>query len=228
MDEAIAMEEDEASPVVKSIECQLSSHCECTTSFGSEHSADESLVDVIDEEDVGSTYRTRSVHIRSNEEVWYSHDENQEQANLGKCRTMKGRSRERGSSRRYEHRRDKIEIGRSFQLAVGSHDWNLAESLIPLADSQRLNDGLCITLDSVWFLCTHEELKGATSLIEKLVEAGAHDFTRAALRTSFLASCVSACRSRTMSLADTVTVMAQRLVFDKRLYCRLAFLLIIG
>ncbi|CAM6015416.1 unnamed protein product [Sphagnum balticum] len=78
-------------------------------------------------------------------------------------------------------------------------------------DSQRLNDGLCIALDSIWFLSTTQELAAASQLIEKLILAGAHDFTRAALRTSFLASCVSACRSRTMTLADTVTVMAQRL-----------------
>ena len=51
MDEAIPMEEDEALPMVKSLECQLSSHCECTTSFGSDHSADESLADAIEEED---------------------------------------------------------------------------------------------------------------------------------------------------------------------------------
>ncbi|KAH8938675.1 hypothetical protein BDL97_16G096300 [Sphagnum fallax] len=78
-------------------------------------------------------------------------------------------------------------------------------------DSQRLNDGLCIALDSIWFLSTTQELAAASQLIKKLILAGAHDFTRAALRTSFLASCVSACRSRTMTLADTVTVMAQRL-----------------
>jgi hypothetical protein len=59
---------------------------------------------------------------------------------------------------------------------------------------------------------TTQELAAASQLIEKLILAGAHDFTRAALRTSFLASCVSACRSRTMTLADTVTVMAQRLL----------------
>ncbi|KAH8938678.1 hypothetical protein BDL97_16G096300 [Sphagnum fallax] len=106
---------------------------------------------------------------------------------------------------------DNAEIGRSFQLAVSSHDWVLAESFIPLADSQRLNDGLCIALDSIWFLSTTQELAAASQLIKKLILAGAHDFTRAALRTSFLASCVSACRSRTMTLADTVTVMAQRL-----------------
>lgn len=108
-------------------------------------------------------------------------------------------------------RQDKAELGRSFQSAVSSHDWALAESLIPLADTQRLNDALCIALDSIWFLSTQQELAGVTKLIEKLIRSGAHDFTRAALRTSFLASCVSACRSRTMSLADTVTLMAQRL-----------------
>ncbi|CAM6071748.1 unnamed protein product, partial [Sphagnum tenellum] len=58
---------------------------------------------------------------------------------------------------------------------------------------------------------TTQELPAASELIEKLIAAGAHDFTRATLRTSFLASCVSACRSRTINLADTVTVMAQRL-----------------
>jgi hypothetical protein len=108
-------------------------------------------------------------------------------------------------------RKDHVELGRSFQMAVSVHDWALAESLIPLADPQRLNDGLCIALDSIWFLSTTQELAAATRLIERLILAGAQDFTRAALRTSFLASCVSACRSRTMSLADTVTVMAQRL-----------------
>ncbi len=67
---------------------------------------------------------------------------------------------------------------------------------------------------------TTQELAAASQLIKKLILAGAHDFTRAALRTSFLASCVSACRSRTMTLADTVTVMAQRLLllFTLRLY----------
>ncbi|KAL2485328.1 Ankyrin repeat family protein [Abeliophyllum distichum] len=37
----------------------------------------------------------------------------------------------------------------------------------------------------------------------------ANDFTRAALRISFLASCVSACQSQTMSLADADTVIEQ-------------------
>ncbi|KAL5782053.1 hypothetical protein ACOSP7_007082 [Xanthoceras sorbifolium] len=108
-------------------------------------------------------------------------------------------------------RQDRMELGRLFQGAMSSHDWELAESLISLADPQTLNDALCITLDTIWFLGTQQELHGVTALIKKIIASGAYDFTRAALRTSFLASCVSACQSRTMSLADTVTVMAQRL-----------------
>ncbi|XP_050231600.1 ankyrin repeat protein SKIP35-like [Mercurialis annua] len=109
------------------------------------------------------------------------------------------------------NKQDRIELGRMFQGAVSSHDWELAESLILLADRHTLNDALCITLDSIWFLSTQQELSGITGLIKKIISNGAYDFTRAALRTSFLASCVSACQSRTMSLADTVTVMAHRL-----------------
>ncbi|KAG6406149.1 hypothetical protein SASPL_133748 [Salvia splendens] len=116
-----------------------------------------------------------------------------------------------GKSGRKLSRQDRIELGRLFQGAVSSHDWELAESLILLADPQTLNDALCIALDSIWFLSTQQELYGITGLIKKIIGNGAYDFTRAALRTSFLASCVSACQSRTMSLADTVTVMAQRL-----------------
>ncbi|XP_021752658.1 ankyrin repeat protein SKIP35-like [Chenopodium quinoa] len=108
-------------------------------------------------------------------------------------------------------RQDRIELGKLFQSAVSSHDWDLAESLILFADPLTLNDFLCISLDSIWFLTTHEELHGITGLVKKIIANGAYDFTRAALRTSFLASCVSACQSRTMDLADTVTVMAQRL-----------------
>lgn len=107
-------------------------------------------------------------------------------------------------------RQDRMELSRLFQSAMSSHDWELAESLISFADPQTLNDALCITLDSIWFLSTQQELHGVTKLIRRIIDSGAYDFTRAALRTSFLASCVSACQSRTMSLADTVTVMAQR------------------
>lgn len=117
---------------------------------------------------------------------------------------------EPGKNGRKLSRQDRIELGRLFQGAVSSHDWELAESLILLADPQTLNDALCISLDSIWFLSTQQELYGITRLIKKIIADGAYDFTRAALRTSFLASCVSACQSRTMSLADTVTVMAQR------------------
>lgn len=108
-------------------------------------------------------------------------------------------------------REDRIELGRLLQGAVSSHDWELAESLIFVADPQTLNDALCITLDSIWFLSTEPELNGITVFIRKIIANGAYDFTRATLRTSFLASCVSACQSRTTSLVDTITVMAQRL-----------------
>ena len=39
-------------------------------------------------------------------------------------------------------RQDRIKLGRLFQGAVSSHDWELAESLISLADPQTLNDAL--------------------------------------------------------------------------------------
>lgn len=107
-------------------------------------------------------------------------------------------------------RHERIELARMFQNAVSSHDWELAENLIVLADPHTLNDSLCISLDSIWFLSSRQELVGITGLITKIIAYGARDFTRAALRTSFLASCVSACQSRTMSLTDTVSVMAQR------------------
>ncbi|KAH9619071.1 hypothetical protein KSS87_001880 [Heliosperma pusillum] len=106
-------------------------------------------------------------------------------------------------------RQDRMELGKLFDSALGSHEWDLVESLIVLADPQTLNDFLCFSLDSIWFLCTHEEFLGISDVIKKIIANGAYDFTRAALRTSFLASCVSACQSRTMNLSDTVTLMAQ-------------------
>ncbi|XP_075476250.1 ankyrin repeat protein SKIP35-like [Primulina tabacum] len=117
----------------------------------------------------------------------------------------------KGENERKLSRQDRIELGRVFQGAVSSYNWEIAESLILLADPQTLNDALCISLDSIWFLSTRQELYGINKLIKNIITNGAYDFTRAALRTSFLASCVSACQSRSMSLADTVTVMAQRL-----------------
>lgn len=107
-------------------------------------------------------------------------------------------------------RHEKIELGRKLQDALSFHDWDLAESLITGTDVHTLNDALCMSLDSIWFLSTFQELNGLTALIKKIVFNGASDFTRAALRTSFLASCVSACQSGSMSLAETVNFVAQR------------------
>ncbi|CAN6823543.1 hypothetical protein Bca4012_028740 [Brassica carinata] len=120
---------------------------------------------------------------------------------------------EKGSLRKEKKlsRQDRIELGRLFQNATSSQDWELSERMIDLADLQTLNDLLCISLDSIWFLSTEGELRGITGLIAKIICHGAHDYTRATLRTSFLASCVSSCRNRTVSLSDSVTVMAQRL-----------------
>src|ERR1051325_7071253 len=87
-------------------------------------------------------------------------------------------------------RQDRVELGRLLQTAVSSHNWEFAESLILVADPQTLNDALCITLDSIWFLTTDLELNGITLFIRKIIANGAYDFTRATLRTSFLASCV--------------------------------------
>ncbi|KAL4203428.1 hypothetical protein AMTRI_Chr01g127860 [Amborella trichopoda] len=69
-----------------------------------------------------------------------------------------------------------------FQIAVSSHNWEVAESLITLVDTQRLNDALCIALGSVWFLRTESELHEITGLIRKLILSGGNDITRAALR----------------------------------------------
>lgn len=105
-----------------------------------------------------------------------------------------------------------MELCRVFQSAVSRYDWEVAESLILVADPQSLNDALCIALDSIWFLNSDHHLFGLTSLIKKIIDSGAFDFTRAALRTCFLASCVSACHchSPTITPADTVTLMAHR------------------
>ncbi|KAL3322535.1 hypothetical protein AABB24_039905 [Solanum stoloniferum] len=129
-----------------------------------------------------------------------------------------GKSEKSGLEKKLS-RQDRIELGRLFQGAVSDHDWELAESLILLADPQTLNDALCIGLDSIWFLSNQDELYGITGLIKKIIANGAYDFTRAALRTSFLASCVSACQSRTMGLAETVTVMAQSRLHERLQEC---------
>lgn len=80
-------------------------------------------------------------------------------------------------------RQERVELGKSFLSAVSSHDWNLAESLILFADFVTVNDFLCISLDSLWFLTTHVELHGITGLVKKVIDNGAYDFTRAALLT---------------------------------------------
>jgi hypothetical protein len=107
-------------------------------------------------------------------------------------------------------RHDRVELSRSFQRAVSSHDWESADELVGRADAQGLNDVLCVAVDAIWFLSDKEELHAVVALIRRIVSEGANDFTRAALRTSFLASCVSACRGRTTSLADAVSFMGQK------------------
>lgn len=136
------------------------------------------------------------------------------------------RKKEKLGQEKKLNKQNRVGLSRAFQAAVSSRDWEHAESLIVLADIQTLNDALCIALDSIWFLSYEEELYGINGLIKKIVVNGAYDFTRAALRTSFLASCVSTCQSRTMSLTDTVTVMAQRcLIVKDIIYCLISLVL---
>ncbi|KAL6868139.1 hypothetical protein ACP4OV_014984 [Aristida adscensionis] len=121
---------------------------------------------------------------------------------------------DRDSARQQERklsRQDRVELSRSFQRAVSSHDWESAEGLVRMADAHALNDVLCVAVDAIWFLSDRDELHAVVALIRRIVSEGANDFTRAALRTSFLASCVSACRGRTTSLADAVSFMGQKL-----------------
>ncbi|PUZ44145.1 hypothetical protein GQ55_8G067000 [Panicum hallii var. hallii] len=108
-------------------------------------------------------------------------------------------------------RQDRVELCRLFQHAVTSQDWESAEGLVGKADTQGLNDVLCVAVDAIWFLSDRDELYAVVGLIKRIVFEGAKDFTRAALRTSFLASCVSACRGRSTSLADAVSFMGQKL-----------------
>ncbi|KAM3293889.1 hypothetical protein ACQJBY_037042 [Aegilops geniculata] len=125
---------------------------------------------------------------------------------LGSGEPEPGRQQERKLSRQ-----DRMELSQLFQHAVSAHDWECADALLAKADAQGLNDVLCVAVDAIWFLSDKEELYAIVALIKRIVAAGANDFTRAALRTSFLASCVSACRGRTTSLADAVSFMGQKL-----------------
>ncbi|KAL4200171.1 hypothetical protein AMTRI_Chr03g148380 [Amborella trichopoda] len=68
----------------------------------------------------------------------------------------------------------------------------LGRNLIPLADMPRLKDAMYIALDSIRFFKTESGLHRIIGLIRTLLSNGANDFTIAALRTSCLASCVSA------------------------------------
>ncbi|ERN10628.1 hypothetical protein AMTRI_Chr10g227460 [Amborella trichopoda] len=49
---------------------------------------------------------------------------------------------------------ERIELGWKFQTAVSFHNWEFAESLIPLADMPRLNYAMYIALDSIRFFRT--------------------------------------------------------------------------
>lgn len=118
--------------------------------------------------------------------------------------------KDKARERRRLNRQERIELGRKFQEAVSTFDWDVARRLIMGVDTQILNDALCIALDSIWFLSTRQELNGISQLINFIISNGAHDFTRAVLRTSFLASCVSACKSSKMSSSDTQAIMAHR------------------
>lgn len=118
--------------------------------------------------------------------------------------------KDKGRERRRLSRQERIELGRKFQEAVSIFNWVLARRLIVGVDMQILNDALCIALDSIWFLSSRQELNEITQLINLIISNGAHDFTRAVLRTSFLASCVSSCKSSKMSSSDTQSIMAHR------------------
>lgn len=116
--------------------------------------------------------------------------------------------KDKGRERRRLSKQKRIELGRKFQEAVSIFNWVVARRLIIGVDMQILNDALCIALDSIWFLSSRQELNEITQLINLIISNGAHDFTRAVLRTSFLASCVSACKSSKMSASDTHAIMA--------------------
>lgn len=123
---------------------------------------------------------------------------------------FEGQRKDKGRERRRLSRQERIELGRKFQEAVSIFNWVVARRLIVGVEMQILNDALCIALDSIWFLSSRHELNEITQLINLIISNGAHDFTRAVLRTSFLASCVSACKSSKKSSSDTQAIMAHR------------------
>ncbi|KAF3777732.1 hypothetical protein EJ110_NYTH45270 [Nymphaea thermarum] len=64
-------------------------------------------------------------------------------------------------------REEWLELARRFHIAVSSHSWLSVESLIPCRDQQWLNDALCVTLYSVWFICTCSDVEDVTRLIKR-------------------------------------------------------------
>ncbi|KAJ3696803.1 hypothetical protein LUZ61_000508 [Rhynchospora tenuis] len=109
------------------------------------------------------------------------------------------------------YRYGRNQLGRSYHLAIISHNWDVAESFVAIADVQTLNHMLCMTLDFVWFLNTRQDFCRITSLIKGIVKGGASDFMRAMLRTAFLASCVSAYQSNLICSGEGGNVLSQRL-----------------
>ncbi|WVZ74983.1 hypothetical protein U9M48_023095 [Paspalum notatum var. saurae] len=74
-----------------------------------------------------------------------------------------------------------------------------------------LDYGLSVSLDAIWFLRTKQDLEGLNSLIAKIVTSGAKDFARAILRTSLLASCVAACKSKAITVDNSKDIVTERL-----------------
>jgi hypothetical protein len=108
------------------------------------------------------------------------------------------------------YRYGRNQLGRSYHLAIISHNWDMADSLVAMADVQTLNHMLCMTLDFVWFLNTRRDLCRITGLIKGIVKGGASDFMRAMLRTAFLASCVSAYQSNLIGSGEGGNVLSQK------------------
>lgn len=108
------------------------------------------------------------------------------------------------------YRYGRNQLGRSYHLAIISHNWDMAESLVTMADVQTLNHMLCMTLDFVWFLNTSQDLCRITGLIKGIVKGGASDYMRAMLRTAFLASCVSAYQSNLIGSGEGGNALSQK------------------
>ncbi|KAH0464205.1 hypothetical protein IEQ34_006991 [Dendrobium chrysotoxum] len=126
---------------------------------------------------------------------------------MTKKRCLNDREGSNASLMRY-----RIELGLMFQEAMRSQDWERAESLFLSAELQNRNDFLCKALEFIWFLKSRHELDEITSLIKMIVSNGAGNFTKALVRSSFLAACLSLHGSLTMSLESSPAIMIQRLI----------------